>query len=248
MLGRWEVLCSSRRKSIMHFLSCVFALSFCHLAQCFTSPIDTVIVQVQVGAQPLTLQVLLNGVALRGLSQEINYIIQGIADAALPLSSSANETAELRNHTVFRSRECILEGSQLHWTDRVFFDGKVHLSLDSSGSWETHVPQAQTLKTQWNQETERTRMEKARLQEGCIQLMKEFKFSLEQPVSDILLPQLLIPILALLAFTGLILISLFLSKNMGLRLPGGVIGSVIHYPKDTAEDTSMKNGFGYHTI
>lgn len=200
------------------------------------------------GAQPLMQQVLLNGVAFRSLSQEINYIIQGIADAALPLFSSDNETAELRNHTLLRSRECILEGSQLHWSDRVIYDGKVHLSLSSSGTWTAHVPQAQVLKAKWDQETERTRMEKARLQEGCIQLMKELKFSQEQPVSDIPLPQLLIPILALLAFTGLILISLFLSKNMGLRHPGGVIGSVIHYPKATGEDTSTIKGFSYHTI
>lgn len=247
MFGRWEISCS-RRRSNMHFLYCVFALSFCHLAQCLTSPIDTVIVQVQVGAQPLMNQVLLNGVAFRSLSQEINYIIQGIADAALPLLSSDNETAELRNHTLLRSRECILEGSQLHWTDRVIYDGKVHLSLNSSGTWTAHVPQAQVLKAQWDQEAERTRMEKAHLQEGCIQLMKELKFSQEQLVSDIPLPQLLIPILALLAFTGLILISLFLSKNMGLRHPGGVIGSVIHYPKGTGEDTSRIKGFSYHTI
>lgn len=232
----------------MHFLSCCLALSFYHLVQCWTSPIDTVIVQVQVGAHPLMQQVLLNGVAFRGLNQEINYIIQGIADAALPTFSSVNETAEIRNHTVLRSRECILEGSQLHWTDRVFYDGKIHLTMDSSGTWTAQVPQAQVLKAQWDQEDERTRMEKVRLQEGCIQLMKELKFSQEPLVSDIPLPQLLIPILALLAFIGLIIISLFLSKNMGLRHPGGVIGSVIHYPKDTAEDTSAIKGFGYHTI
>lgn len=232
----------------MHFLLCCFALSLCHLAQCLTSPIDTVIVQVQVGAHPLMQRVLLNGVTIRGLNQEINLIIQGIAEAALPPFSSVNETAGLRNHTVLRSRECILEGSQLHWNDRVFYDGKIHLTMDSSGTWTAQVPQAQVLKAQWDQETERTRMEKVRLQEGCIQLMKELKFSQEQPVSDIPLPQLLIPILALLAFIGLIIISLFLSKNMGLRHPGGVIGSLIHYPKNTDEDISTIKGFGYHTI
>lgn len=232
----------------MHFLYCVFALPFCNLAQCLIPPIDTVIVQVQIGAQPLMQQVLLNGVELIGLSQELNLIIRDIADAALPLFFSDNNTAELRNHTVLRSRECILEGSQLHWTDRVFYDGKVHLSLDSSGTWTAHVPQAQILKSQWDHEAERTKMEKAHLQEGCIQLMKEFKFSQEKLVSDIPVPQLLIPILVFLAFTGLIIITLFLSKNMGLRHPGGVIGSVIHYPKDTTEDTSTIKGFGYHTI
>ena len=84
------------------------------------------------------------------------------------------------NHTVLRSRECILEGSQLHWTDRLLYDGEVHLSLDSSGAWTAHVPQAQVLKSQWKQEEERIRVEKVRLQEGCIKLMKELKFSQEQ--------------------------------------------------------------------
>lgn len=196
-------------------------------------------------SHPLMQKVLLNGVAFRGWNQELNDIIQNIADAALPLYSSVNDTAELRNHNVLRSRECILEGSQLHWTDRLIYDGKVHLSLDSSGTWTAHVPQAQVLKAKWEQEAERTRMEKVRLQEGCIELMKELQLSQEQRVSDIPLPQLLIPILA---FIGLIIISLSLSKNMGLRHPGGVIGSVIHYPKDTAEDTMTIKGFCYHTI
>lgn len=231
----------------MHFLHCVIALSFHHLAQCQTSPIDTVIIQVQVKAQPLMQQVLLNGVAFRGLNQEINSIIQNIADAALPIVASVNETADPRNHTVLRSRACVLEGSQLHWSDRVIYDGEVLLTLDSSGTWTAHEPQAQVLKAQWEHEAERTRQEKARLQEGCVQLMKELKFSQEQQVYDIPLPQLLIPILAFVAFTGLIIISLFLSKNMGLRHPGGVTGSIIHYPKDTSEDT-MAKGFGYQTI
>lgn len=202
------------------------------------------------GAQPFMHQVLLNGVAFRGFSQEINYIIEGIADAAHPVFSSDNTTAQLKNHTLLRSRECILEGSQLHWTDRVFYDGKVHLSLDSSGTWTAHEPQARVLKALWDKEAERTRMEEARLQDGCIQLIKELKLSEEQPVTEIPLAQLLIPILVLLAFIGLMIISLFLSKNMGLRHPGGVIGSVIHYPKDksTAEDISMIKPFDYHTI
>ncbi|XP_072296499.1 uncharacterized protein [Eucyclogobius newberryi] len=231
----------------MIFLGCYFVSSLCHVALSFTTPIDTVVVQVQVGAQPLMQQVFLNGVAYMGLSQEINNIIQTMADAALPLSG-VNQTAELRNHTVLRSRECILEGSQLHWTDRVFYDGKVHLSLESSGTWTAHGPQAQVLKAKWDQEAERTKVERLRLQEGCIQLMKEIKFTQEQQVPHIPLPQLLIPILAVLAFTGLFLISLCLFKNLGLRHPGGVVGSVIHYPKDIPKETSESKGFGYHTI
>ncbi|XP_055007822.1 uncharacterized protein LOC110158895 isoform X2 [Boleophthalmus pectinirostris] len=170
-----------------------------------------------------------------------------MADAALPFSG-VNQTAELRNHTVLRSRDCILEGSELHWTDRVFLDGKVHLSLESSDTWTAQGPQAQVLKAKWDQEAERTKIESERLQEGCIQLMKELKFTQEPQVPHIPLHQLLILILAILAFTVLFVISLCLSKTMGLRHPGGVIGSVIHYPKDMPKETPETKGFDYHTI
>ncbi|AWP04072.1 Hypothetical protein SMAX5B_005933 [Scophthalmus maximus] len=152
------------------------------------------------------------------------------------------------NHTVLRSRECILEGSRLRWTDRVFYDGKVYLTLDHTDTWTAHVPQALALKVLWDQEEHRTRPERIRLQEGCIKLMRELKLSEEQSVPGIPLPQVLIPILALLAFTGLIIISLLLSKNWGLGHPGGVIGSVIHYPKDIAEMGPEKKDCDYRTL
>ncbi|CAL1579666.1 unnamed protein product [Knipowitschia caucasica] len=227
------------------FIFCfVLALSLCHITLCITAPIDTVIIQVQVSAQPLMQQVFLNGLAFTSLSQEINNIVQSLADAILPIG--VNQTAELRNHTVLRSRSCILEGSELHWTDRVFYDGEVHLSLESSDTWTAHVPQALHLKAKWDQEVDRTKVERVRLQEGCIQLIKELKFTQEEQVPHIPLPQVLIPILAVVAFTGLFVISLCLSKNVGLRHPGGVIGSVIHYPKDIPDETSK--GFDYQTI
>lgn len=87
----------------------------------------------------------------------------------------------LGNHTCVRSRECILEGSQLHWTDRVLCDGTVYLTLDRSGLWTAHVPQAQALKELWDQEVLRTRAEGVRLQEGCIKLMRALSLSVEQP-------------------------------------------------------------------
>lgn len=88
--------------------------------------------------------------------------------------------SSLGNHTVLRSRECILEGSQLHWTDRVFYDGKVYLTLDHTDTWTAHVPQALTLKVLWDQEVQNTRTGKIHLEKACIQLMKELKLSEEQ--------------------------------------------------------------------
>lgn len=60
--------------------------------------LDTVIVQVQqwgvVGGQQVVKQVLLNGVSLTGISQEVDSIIQTMsADALLPSLISENQTS-----------------------------------------------------------------------------------------------------------------------------------------------------------
>lgn len=231
----------------------ILALMFCDLSLTFPGPVDTIIVQIQqwgvVGAQRVMDQVLLNGVSLTGTRQEVDSIIQTmLADAQFPTLISVNQTSVMRNHTVLRSRECILEGSQLHWTDRVFYDGKIYLTLDHTDTWTAHVPQALALKVLWDQEVQRTRMERIHLQEGCIKLMRELRLSEEQSVAGTPLPQFLIPVLALLVFTGLIIISLLLFKKQGLRHPGGVIGSVIHYPKDMSETAPEIKGRGYSTL
>ncbi|XP_060940704.1 uncharacterized protein LOC133018365 [Limanda limanda] len=236
----------------MKFLG-FLVLMLCRSSRAFPAPVDTVIVQAQqwgvVGAERVEEQVLLNGVSLPSTSQEFNNIKESISTDALLLALiSVNQTSVLRNHTVLRSRECILEGSELHWTDRVFYDGKVYLTLDHSDTWTAHVPQALAIKVLWDQEEERTRSERIRLQEGCIRLMRELKLSTEQSGAGIPLPRVLIPILALLAFTGFILISLLLTKKKGLRHPGGVVGSLIHYPKDMTEKAPEKKGNGYCTL
>lgn len=81
--------------------------------------------------------------------------------------------------TVLRSRECILEESELHWTDRVFCDGKVYLTLGPNDTWTPNVPQAMALKVLWDQEIDRTREERIRLQEGCFKLMRKLGLSIE---------------------------------------------------------------------
>ncbi|XP_065810129.1 uncharacterized protein [Labrus bergylta] len=217
-------------------------------------PVDTVIVQVQqwgvVGSHQVTELVLLNGVSLTSTSREVATVIKTMsAGALLPSLIGVNDASVLRNLTLLRSRECVLEGSRLHWTDRVFCDGKLCLTLDHSDSWKAEIPQAQALKRLLDQEVLRTRMERIRLQEGCIELMKELRLSQENqgssPVSGITLPQFLIPVLGLLAFAGLTVISLILFKNYGLRHTGGVIGSIIHYPQDMTEMPTEKKASGY---
>lgn len=227
-------------------------LMLCDSSWALPVPIDTIIVQVQqwgvVGAQQVVDQVLLNGVFLTGTNEEVDSIVQTMStESLLSTLISINQTSILRNHTVLRSRECILEGSQLHWTDRVFFDGEVFLSLDHTDTWMAHVPQAQTLKELWDQEQQRTKLERISLQEGCIKLMREIQLSEQVSVSEPL-PTFLLPVLALLIFAGLISVSLLLSKKLGLRHPGGVIGSLIHYPKDMAEMSPEKKDNGYRTL
>lgn len=236
----------------MH-LTGIFVLMLCHLSGAIPVPVDTVIIQVQqwgvVGDQRVVEQVLLNGVPFIGTSKEVSSIIQTISpDAFLSTLTSLNQIAVLRNHTIFRSRECILEGSQLLWTDRVLYDGEVYLTLDHNDTWTAHLTQALAFKALWDQEEQHTRTERIRLQEGCIKLMRELRLSGDQSVPGFHFPRFLIPVLALLAFIGLIIISLFLYKKQGMRHPGGVIGSVIHYPTDMAEVPPEKKGSGYQAL
>ncbi|XP_075953954.1 uncharacterized protein LOC142956316 [Anarhichas minor] len=236
----------------MHLLG-ILVLMFCDLSLSVPVPVDTIIVQVQqrgvVGAQQVVEQVLLNGFSLTGKSQEVDSIIQMmLADALLPALIAFNQTSVMRNHTVLRSRECILEGSQLHWADRVFYDGKVYLNLDHTDTWTAHVPEALAFKAVWDQEEQRTKTEGTHLQERCIKLMRELMLSEEQSVPGFSLPRLLMAILTLVAFAGFVTISLLLTKKQGLRHPGGIIGSIIHYPKDMTETAADIKGGGYSTL
>ncbi|XP_063740967.1 uncharacterized protein LOC134865407 [Eleginops maclovinus] len=231
----------------------LLVLTLCDLSLCFPVPVDTIIVQVQQwgvgGAQQVAEQVLLNGVSLKRKSQQVDSIIQSISvDALLPTLINVNQTSILSNHTVLRSRECILEGSLLLWADRVFYDGKVYLTLDHTDTWTAHIPEALAFKVLWEQEEQHTKMEKTGLREECVRLMKELILSQEQSVPGIPLPQFLIPILAILVFTGLIMITILLSKKQGLRHPGGVVGSIIHYPKNISETVPDIKGNGYRTL
>nr|XP_040026909.1 uncharacterized protein LOC120815897 [Gasterosteus aculeatus aculeatus] len=231
----------------MHLLG-ILVLMLCGSSLGFPVPVDTILVQVQqrgvVGARQVVEQVLFNGVSLTGKSPEVDRIIQTIsADPLLPTLLRFNQTSVMRDHTVLRSRECIVEGSLLHWADRVFYDGEVYLTLDHGGGWTPRVPEALAFKVVWEQQEQRTKRETSHLHEGCIKLMRELMLSQEQSVPGISLPQFLMPVLALLAFTGLLIISLILTKKKGSTQPGGVIGSIIHYPKDMTETAAEINGY-----
>ncbi|XP_015227988.1 PREDICTED: uncharacterized protein LOC107083358 [Cyprinodon variegatus] len=221
-----------------------------HLSSAIPLHVDAIIVQIQhwgvVGHQHVTEQVLLNGVSLLNPNQEVKSIIKSMSThALLPAGIDNNPTTALNNHTILRSRECIIEGSRLHWADRVFYNGKVFLTLEHNDTWAAHLPEATALRQLWNQE--HSQMERRHLQEGCTKLMKELKLSEEQSAQEVPLPRYLVPILAVTAFLMLIVMTILLSRSPGLRNPGGVIGSIIHYPKDMTDTAPTKKG-SYSTL
>ncbi|XP_028328103.1 uncharacterized protein LOC114478937 isoform X2 [Gouania willdenowi] len=211
----------------MPFL-CVFVLIISlEVSWAFPPPVDTLILQIQqwgvVGDQRVVDQVFLNGISFTNTSQEVGKVIQSLsADALLPALININQTLLLRNQTILRSRECILEGSQLHWSDRVFCNGKVYLTLDLNEQWKANIPQALALKEVWDQKMQNSKVESVQLQKGCIKLIKDLRLPEEHSAVDagISLPKFLIPIMAFLTFSGLIIITLVVSKDMGLRQPG----------------------------
>ncbi|XP_057714260.1 uncharacterized protein LOC130930369 isoform X2 [Corythoichthys intestinalis] len=225
----------------MHFDSIFVLVTLARLSLTLPVPVDTMVVQLQqwvvLGTQPVLGRVLLNGVPYPGATQEVNGIIQMMSADLIPLKLLANQTGVLRKgYTVLRSRDCVLEGSELHWADRVFSDGSLYLSLDHSGVWVAHTQQAMALKASWEQAVGSLES----LQDGCVNLMGKLRFSKDQ--SGIPMSQFFIPILGLLAFIGVTALSLLLYTKLR------VIGSIIHYSKDEEEVHTEKKGNGYRSL
>lgn len=84
------------------------------------------------------------------------------------------------DHTVLRSRDCILQGPELYWRDRVFCNESLYLSLDHGGAWIAHTRQATALKAAWVQALESSAKEGIFLQETCVDLMEKLKLSEKQ--------------------------------------------------------------------
>ncbi|KAM9790186.1 uncharacterized protein LOC133165447 isoform X2 [Syngnathus typhle] len=207
------------------------------LSLALPGPVDTAVVQLQqwvaTGARPVSQRVLLNGIPYTGATRQVDGIIQRMLTDSNPLRLLANQIALSRNHTVLRSRDCILEGLELYWADRVFYDGLPYLSRDRGGAWIAHTPQATALKASWVQALGNPGREGISLQDQCVNLVQKLDLSGEH--SGIVMPHFLIPILSVLAFIGLIALSLLISKQQERQYPGGVVGSIVHYAKDMAD-------------
>ncbi|XP_029931326.1 uncharacterized protein LOC115375882 [Myripristis murdjan] len=228
-------------------------LLLCHLSRGVPAPTDAAVIQIQqwlvLGGGQVVQEVLLNGVSLNSSSREVSSVIRTMtADAPPPLPPGVNQTAIPRNQTVLRLRECKLEGSQVHWSDRVMLDGNVQLTLNQWDRWTAQTPQAIALKTLWEQDPARTRRERIHLQEGCVKLMTELRLSAKPRATEIPMAPFLVPVFALLALVGLIIIGIFISKKQGLRHSGGVLGSIIHYPPNMTEMPPDKEDGGYQAL
>ncbi|XP_017277916.1 uncharacterized protein si:dkeyp-13a3.10 [Kryptolebias marmoratus] len=221
----------------MHFCVALLFVISCHFSEGVPLLyVEATVVQIQQrGVMHVTEQVLVNGVPLSQPSEEVKSTVQSMSAGTLLLAVSINQTSALRHQTILRSQECIQEGPRLRWTDRMFYDGKVYLSLEHNDTWTAHVPQAVALKALLDEQVERTRAERIRLQEGCTQLMKNLKLSEEQSVSSFPWHLILIPVISL-AFLGITLAAFVISKTKDLRHPGGVIGSIIHYPPKSEDE------------
>ncbi|XP_041847397.1 uncharacterized protein LOC121643874 [Melanotaenia boesemani] len=235
-----------------HWFYGIFVQIFCHFLLSASLPVDVIIIQIQkmsvIGAQHVSEQVLLNGVPLTSSRQEVKDLIKSMSADTILSPIDIDQISALRGHTILRSRECILEGGQLHWADRMFNDDEEYLTLDHNDTWAVRVPQALALKALLDKEVQHTRTERIHLQEGCFQLMKELQLSEERSVPGVSLPQILIPILGVVAFILLIIVSILLSIKEGSLLAGGVLGSIIHYPRDMTDMTVDKNRSGYRTL
>ncbi|XP_061776371.1 uncharacterized protein LOC133568455 [Nerophis ophidion] len=229
------------------YFECLILLMLAQTLLVRPVPVDRINVQIQqpvvLGHRPVTGRVLLNGVPIPATNQKLSSILQRMSADLLTLRLlSDNQAALLRNHSYLWSRDCTLEGSELQRTDRFFYDGVVYLSLNHNGTWTAHTLQAGALKALWERVVRRS------MEDECMILMSELKLSEERTEPEIPFPQFLISILALLAFTGLAGISFLLATKQGLTPPGGVLGSIVHYPKNMAELNSTIKPNSYHTF
>ncbi|XP_036072414.1 uncharacterized protein si:dkeyp-13a3.10 isoform X2 [Oryzias melastigma] len=183
-------------------------------------PLDAIIVQIQhsgvVGGSYVAKQVLFNGLPLSNTSREVSHILQSLSTKELfPFNRSISQIPALKDHTIVCHQECVLESHRLQWSEHVFYDGEVYLRLEPNGTWTALVPQAVLLKGLLEQTGRHGGSERTRLQNGCMQLMKELRLPDKPSGSGIVSTRILIPVLGVVAFAGLITVSILVSKNRG---------------------------------
>ncbi|KAL2097951.1 hypothetical protein ACEWY4_007158 [Coilia grayii] len=159
-------------------------------------------------------------------------ISSSLQDALIFFAKTFNSTVE--DHTYQHFRECKLKGYQVvRVNEWIQHNGKDILSLDpSTDTWSTLHPQAVLLKQELDRETELTVRDRLRFQEACAELVK--KLCHTDSTSGWVMTGVLAPLLAVLIFFGLILLSFIISKHSSAH-PGAVLGSIVHYPAQNSD-------------
>ncbi|CAB1317626.1 unnamed protein product [Coregonus sp. 'balchen'] len=233
---------------------------------CLGLQMDTVI-QFQrsgvVGEVEAVEQVLINRAPLSSCGKDIIAILRAVLlgnysesfQHAFEIEENVNNTMT-KNHTYqyLRVRECKLDGFRVvHLTDRLLVDGNYFLTLDrNTDTWTAEVPQALALKQLWDQDTERTRLERIQLHESCAKLMKELTHSEPTTTGGMSMLAALASLLAGLVFVALVTASFLIFKQQDPKVsghPGGVLGSIVHYPENILETPQAPHpGKGYQVL
>ncbi|XP_051556831.1 uncharacterized protein LOC127442674 [Myxocyprinus asiaticus] len=173
-------------------------------------------------------KVLVNGASASYLKGQLDDQPVVIKDEALRKIVEI-ERATAINVTCIRLRECQLrEYRVLRLSDRFQLNGKDYLALDSeTGSWTVLEPDAIGLKQTWALEAERASLEYTHLKEECEELIKLMNDTQNQEGLGVL--RVMAPVLTTFLFIGFVFISFLIFKRHGQQ-PGGVLGSIIHYP------------------
>lgn len=131
--------------------------------------------------------------------------------------------------TYIRLRECKFRGYQvLQLSDRFQLNGRDYLILDpQTDSWIMQMPELHDLKQPSMPEAESTSLEKIHLKDECEEMIKEMNDTQNQEGFDVL--RVMAPVLSMFFFVGFIFISFLMFKRHGQH-PGGVLGSIVHYP------------------
>ncbi|KAJ8378085.1 hypothetical protein AAFF_G00247990 [Aldrovandia affinis] len=168
----------------------------------------------------------INSVPIEWGDRRNNSFLSNIENETLRMIIKSFKHTTANRHTYQRTRKCRLEEFKiLKVSDRIQYDGREYLSLDSfENTWTAAVPQALALKQQWDQGAEKHELN---LRNGCMELIKAFTRN-EHPVSKASFA--IIVIIAIVAFLCLCVVIFYISKN-GCGHPGGVLGSIIHYPR-----------------
>lgn len=155
-------------------------------------------------------------------------VVRPIQDEVLQMMVE-NYHATASYGTYIRLRECKLRGYRvLQLSDRFQLNGKDYLTLDSDrDSWTALMPEAHDLKKSWTLKAEHASLEKTHLKEECEEFVKQINDAQNQEGLGVL--RVMAPVLATFLFTVFVFMSLLIFKRHGHH-PGGVLGSIIHYP------------------